>query len=118
MKDNFHWNKAKETNRDLAKGEAKIKMVFIIQFENKQNQTAYSRNTHIQRNTSFRRDSLGSSKITKHNSSFVARGQVHASSSPFSISPTENMNFEQLKTIKTVEIAMKLHGQGGKIIVV
>lgn len=82
MKNNFHWNKAKGTKRDLAKREANIKMVFIIQFENKQNQTACPRNTHIQRNTSFRIDSLDSAKVTKHNSSLVARGQVHESSPP------------------------------------
>lgn len=74
MKNHFHWNKAKETKRDLAKREGKIKMVFIIQFENKQNQTAYPRNTHIQRNTSFRIDSLDSAKVTKQQQLFSSKG--------------------------------------------
>lgn len=82
MKNHFHWNEAKETKRGLAKRETKIKKVFIIHFENKQNQTAYPKNTHIQSNTSFRVDLLDSAKVTKQQQIFSSKGQVHESSPP------------------------------------
>lgn len=65
-KNHIHENKAKETKRDLARREAKMKLVLIIQFETSEIRLPHPRNTYIHGNMPPGMDLfLASAKNTK-----------------------------------------------------
>lgn len=113
VKNHFFGNKAKETKRDLAKREAKIKLVLIIQVENKWNWTPCPKNTYIRGNTSSEIDSWDSAKDNKEPHLLSRQGANYTSPLPLPplhlalIHPAKNMNFELLQTIETMERAME-----------